>query len=104
MIILIRSRRLVPGECRQEVSDDGDERGTEDHNEDSGKNEENHRDDHLDRQFSGLFFGALPSLGSQRLRKRAQSLPDAGTELVGLNQNGNQSLKILHSGSVSEIA
>src|SRR5687768_6755427 len=58
---------LLAGQCRQEITDDGDESGSQNNDEHTRKDEDNHRNDHLDRQLGGLLLGSLSSLHTQSI-------------------------------------
>ena len=69
-----------------------------------GHDEEHERDDHLDGGFRGLFFGALATFGAERVGMHTQSLGDAGTEAIGLNESSDEGADVIDSGAFGEIA
>ena len=69
---------------------------TESHENNGWQNKEHEWHNHFDGSLCGLFFGALPALGAQRIRW-TRNLRDTCSEAIGLYQGGNQGADIVHS-------
>src|SRR5216684_8197905 len=68
------------------------------------QNEQNEGRNHLNGGLGGLLFGALAAGGTQRVRVNPQSLSDAGTEAIRLDQSAHQRTNIVDTSAVDEIA
>jgi hypothetical protein len=51
-----------------------------------------------------LFFGALPAFRAEGIRMHAESLSDAGTEAIGLNECTHKSANVVNTGALDEVA
>ena len=88
---------------REHFSNHGDGGGADQNHEDARENEEHQREDQFHRGLCRLFLGDLPTPSTHRIALHAQCLGDAGTKLVGLNQNRRQRTQIIDAGSTAEV-
>src|SRR2546430_13207868 len=81
------------------------ERGRrEDHDKERRKDPAHRRQHDEDRSPRGLLLGALAALGTERLRLDAQHLGHRDTELVRLDDRGDEALELLHVDALADPA
>ena len=78
-------------------------RGSEDDDVERRKQEQHEREHELHTEFSRALLGILAALGSRRVGVRAQRLGQAGAELVGLDQQRDQRLHVVHFRSRGKV-
>src|SRR3989441_612188 len=90
--VLDRAAGLHRGECG----------GRQNHDEERGEDTADRRQHDEDRGPCRLLLGALAALGTQRLRLDAQHLRHRHTELVGLNDRGDEALQLLYIDALAD--
>src|SRR5439155_1149283 len=78
----------------------GERGGREDHDEERGENAADRRQHDEDRGTRGLLLRALAPLGTERLGLDPEDLGHRHTELVGLDDRGDEALELLHVDAV----
>ena len=81
------TRGELPTHGREHLSHHRNRGRADEDDEDAGENEEHQREDELHRGFGGFLFRNLAAAGSHAVALHAESLSDAGTEFVRLNEN-----------------
>src|SRR2546430_1831998 len=88
-------RDQLPDDLERHRSDGDDEQRRQDTKKD--------REYQLDSQLGRLLFGDLAGLHAHELGMIAQRGRDAGSETVGLDQDGHQLPQVLYIGSIRQV-
>src|SRR6266511_4400775 len=105
----ISSRRVLTvtylrSELGQERTDQPDDAGADDHHEHRRQDAEDQREQQLHWDLHGLFLGQLAPLRAKLFRLPPEHLGDAHTEDVGLDHGQDESLQLVHVGTIRQAA
>src|SRR5205823_13630173 len=67
------------------------------------RSEKDERERQLDARLARHLLGALAAARAHRVGMRPQRRGDAGSELVGLDQHGDQRVDVLDAGALGQV-